>query len=492
MKLLIIDDQPGDRLILRKVLREIGEVEIAEADSLAAARRAIAAESFDAAIIDLRLGEDLRNRDGHVLVRELRDRTGTVPIVWTATREVHEIREAMRNGAYDYIFKDAPYKELVARVIEGLRSRRSLEREVLEHRARRAPNQPVVHDLVGDSEAMMKLREDIKAIAVGSDRPVLILGPSGSGKELVARAIHAFGPHPDAPLVAKNCAAIPESLFESELFGHEEHAFTGARRRAGALGATGKGTLFLDEIGEMPLGQQAKLLRVLETRRYTPLGADVERPFHGRVVAATLVDLEERARRGAFRHDLYMRLSFFPICVPALKDHAEDIPAIIEHYVRAGGVRALRFSPEALRDLEVRDWPGNVRELQQVVERIAIRPPADGVVQPEHIAAALRSPPPTTSELVRSAARMLLAAVGPQNLRVGDERHEQRFDLVEEVTAALFREALARCDSKKARAARLVGTDRRVIERFFKRGASATLGGGTAVEGEAGEEEEEG
>ncbi|AGP32506.1 sigma-54-dependent transcriptional regulator [Sorangium cellulosum] len=484
MRVLIIDDQPGDRLILRKVLRELGDIELAEADSLAAARRAIEADAFDAAIVDLRLGEDLRNRDGHVLVRELRQRTTTVPIVWTATREIHEIREAMRNGAYDYIFKDAPYKELVARVIEGLRSRRSLEREVLEHRARRTLDQPIVHGMVGDSEPIMRLREDVKAIAVGSDRPVLILGPSGAGKELVARAIHALGPHPDATFVAKNCAAIPESLFESELFGHEEHAFTGAKRRAGALGSTGKGTLFLDEIGEMPLGQQAKLLRVLEARRYTPLGADVERPFHGRVVAATLVDLEERVKRGAFRHDLYMRLSFFPIRVPPLKDHAEDIPAIIEHYIGASGLRPLRFSPDALRDLMVRAWPGNVRELQQVVERIAIRPPAEGVVRPEHVAAAMSSPPPAAADLLRSAARMLLTAVGAQNLAVSDERHEQRVDLIEEMTAALFREALARCDHKRARAARLVGTDRRVIERFMKRGAPAQAAFDLAAQGD--------
>lgn len=470
MKLLIVDDSPADRMILRRVLREIGEVEITEADSLATARRVLATETFDAAIIDLRLEEDIRNRDGHILVRELRERTTTLPILWTATRDLHEVREAMRNGAYDYIFKDAPYRELVARVIEGLRSRRSLEREVLEHRARRSLDQPLFRDMAGSSSAMSKLRDDIRAVAVGSDKPVLILGPTGAGKELVARAIHALGPHPDAPFIAKNCAAVTESLFESELFGHEEHAFTGAKRRPGAFGATGKGTLFFDEIGEMPLGQQAKLLRVLEARRYTPVGSDVEKPFAGRIVAATHVALDERVAKGTFRQDLYMRLSFFPIRVPKLADRAEDIGPIIEHYIHAGNLPKLRFSPEALADLAARPWAGNVRELQQLVERLAIRPPADLIVKPEHIAMVLDAPAPAAADQIRNTARALLATLGPMNAGLDDEQRQKRIDIADAITLALYQEALSRTGHKKARAARLLGTDRRVIERFLRRG----------------------
>ena len=210
------------------------------------------------------LDYSLPDYNGDELLKKIRAQLPDVPVVVISNQEdVRTAVELMRNGAYDYIFKDAPYKELVARVIEGLRSRRSLEREVMEHRARRSLDQPLVRDMVGDSSAMTKFRDDLRAVVVGSDKFVLVLGPTGVGKELVVRAIHALGPHPDAPFIARNCSAIPESLFESELFGHEEHAFTGAKRRPGALGATGKGTLFLDEIGEMPPFLQAKLLRVL-------------------------------------------------------------------------------------------------------------------------------------------------------------------------------------------------------------------------------------
>jgi len=468
MRVLIVDDEPSDRLILRKVLAEIGDVEVVEADGLASARVALREESFAAAIIDLRLGEDVRNRDGHLLVRELRE-TKTVPIVWTATREIPELREAMRNGAYDYIFKDAPHKELVSHVLDGLRSRRVLEREVLEHRARLSLDQPVVHQMVGDSNVMCRLREDVKLVATGSQKPVLILGPSGSGKELVARALHALGPHPDAPFVAKNCAAIPESLFESELFGHEDRAFTGAKRRAGAFGAAGDGSLFLDEVGELPLAQQAKLLRVLETRRYAPVGSDSEKNFRGRVITATLADLEELVQKGRFRRDLYMRLSFFPLRTPGLEEHLEDIPSIIDHYVRTNGIRSLTFSAAAIQDLQARQWAGSVRELQQVVERIALRPPHDGVVLPEHVATALHTTAYPAHDLFSSTARVLLNTLGPKNAEVPDALENSRVNLLEELAATLIREALARSGQKNAKAARLLGINRRVIERFMKR-----------------------
>ena len=198
-----------------------------EADSLVAARRLIESQPLDVALIDMRLSQDARNRDGLVLVEEIRARTAIVPIIVTAYQEVAEIRMAMRVGAYDYILKDDLCDELVLPVLTGVSSRRRLEHELRELRARRADGEPVPSRLVGVSTAMEFLRETIRRAAL-SDRPVLVMGPTGSGKELVVEALHALGPHPDQPLLDVNCGAIPEALMESQLFGHIKGAFTGA------------------------------------------------------------------------------------------------------------------------------------------------------------------------------------------------------------------------------------------------------------------------
>src|SRR5262245_19159679 len=229
MRVLIVDDQASARRVLSAIVAKLDDVHIAEADSVASARAAIDAEAFDLALIDLRLGPDARNRDGLVLVEEIRARTAIVPIIVTAYQEVAEIRMAMRVGAYDYILKDDLCDELVLPVLTGVRSRRRLEHEVRELRARRPDTEPVTGRLVGVSPAMELLRETIRRAAL-SDRPVLVTGPTGSGKELVVEALHTLGPHPDHPLLDLNCGAIPESLMESQLFGHARGAFTGADR----------------------------------------------------------------------------------------------------------------------------------------------------------------------------------------------------------------------------------------------------------------------
>src|SRR5262245_2048613 len=229
MKILIVDDQASARRVLSAIVGKLDGVEIQEADSLDAARRAIDAQPFDVALIDLRLGPGARNRDGLTLVEEIRARTSVVPIIVTAYQEVAEIRMAMRVGAYDYILKDDLCDELVLPVLTGLRTRRRLEREIRELRARRQDADPITGRLVGVSGAMELLRETIRRAAI-SDRPVLVTGPTGSGKELVVEALHTLGPHPDHPLLDLNCGAIPEALMESQLFGHAKGAFTGADR----------------------------------------------------------------------------------------------------------------------------------------------------------------------------------------------------------------------------------------------------------------------
>ncbi|MDT7933945.1 MAG: sigma 54-interacting transcriptional regulator [Sphingomonadaceae bacterium] len=228
--------------------------------------------------------------------------------------------------------------------------------------------------LVGDSVAMRELRALIDEVAP-VEATVLVTGPSGSGKELAARAIHAASPRARGPFVAVNCGAIPRELLESELFGHEKGAFTGAQaQRIGRFEAAAGGTLFLDEIGEMPLDMQVALLRVLEERRFERVGSTRMIEADVRIVAATHRDLETAILAGRFREDLFYRLCVFPIAMPALADRRDDIPVLVRHFARAlGPTRAPRFTPEALARLAAHDWPGNVRELRNLVERAAIR-----------------------------------------------------------------------------------------------------------------------
>lgn len=361
MKILIADDDISARRLLRRCMTGAGEIEIYDASSLATARQAIARYHPDVVLIDLCLDEqDRKNRDGLVLLREVREQSTAAPIIVTVAGEMAEIREAMRLGAYAYILKDELCEELVVPVLKELRARRSLEHEVLE-----------LHGLVGTSPAMERLRRTIRRVAE-VDGPALILGPTGSGKELVARAIHKLSIRQPKPLVTVNCSAFAESLAEAQLFGHEKGYFTGAdKARIGVLGEVGSGTLFLDEIAELALPLQAKLLRVLENRTYRVLGASADSHFGGRVLAATHVALEGRRKDGRFRDDLYYRLDVLTVRVPSLDERKEDIPALAERFVREAP-RRVYLSDDAKDSLMTMTWPGNVRELRNLVHRLAV------------------------------------------------------------------------------------------------------------------------
>jgi DNA-binding NtrC family response regulator len=334
------------------------------------------------------------------------------------------------------------------KVLEGIRSRRLLEREVLQLRAQRAKS--AMQSLIGGSAAMSRVREQLARIAL-SPRPVLVTGPTGSGKELAVRAIRELGASPEEPLLDLNCGAFPPALIESHLFGHERGAFTGAdRRRDGYFQAVGKGTLFLDEIGELPLELQAKLLRVLETGTFRPVGATAPIQFMGRVIAATHVDLEAAAQDGRFRSDLFYRLNVLWVRLPALEERREDIPALVEHFVACQG-RDLTFSTEAIAFLQTRRWPGNVREVRNVIDRLAVLAP-EGPITPAVIRSVgggggLEGWTTAISALAREVLR------GPQ----GD-----KLRATEEV---LIDEALMLTDGNKAAAARLLGVHRKSVER---------------------------
>jgi DNA-binding NtrC family response regulator len=450
MNVLIVDDQRSARHILTSVLGTFPGLSLHEAGSLDEARQALTQHAIDVAFIDIRLNADARNRDGFTLVREVREKTNAIPIVVTAYNQMGDIRTAMRLGAYDYILKDELCEELVAPVIDALRDKQRLEREVLELRARRVPTE-MPDGLVGASAAMDRLRAAIRRVAV-SDRPVLVLGATGSGKEVVVRTIHALGAHPEEPLLDINCGAIPETLMESLLFGHERGAFSGAdRRQEGFFTAVRRGTLFLDEIGELPLSLQAKLLRVLESVRYRSLGATVEQRFAGRIVVATHRDLEQLVAAGRFREDLFYRLNVLVVRVPALEDRRDDIPLLVAHFVKQQS-RPLRFSPEALEVLARSSWPGNVRQLRNVVDRLAVFAEDDWVT-PEALAdlGEGRTGAQPAEGSLDALARAILRLSMPNKLAA--------------VEGALVAQALVMTGGNKSAAARLLGLHRKSLER---------------------------
>jgi DNA-binding NtrC family response regulator len=467
LKVLVIDDQASARRSLAGILARGGEIEIVEAADLAQAREAIGSDRFDVALIDLRLGPDPRNRDGLTLVTEINEKTAAVPIIVTASHEMAEIRTAMRLGAYDYILKDDLCDELVLPVLTELRTRKRLEGEVRRLRARQTP-EPVAASLVGSSPAMEVLRDTIRRVAL-SDRPVLVVGPTGSGKELVVEAIHAQGPHPDEPLLDVNCGAIPETLMESHLFGHERGAFTGAdRRQDGYLTLVREGTLFLDEIAELPLSLQTKLLRVMESGRFRAVGSPTISRFTGRVVAATHTALEERVAGKLFREDLFYRLNVLTVRVPSLEERTEDLPALVAHFT-GRQPRPLRFTAPALHMLRLVPWPGNVRQLRNLIDRLAVFSESD-TITPDILqgflatgtatGASAEPSDPGVDNLVRAVLKLPV---------------DNKLQAVEE---ALIAKAMSLCDGNKSAAARLLGVNRKAVERRVEKAASAHAASG--------------
>ena len=308
-----------------------------------------------------------------VLAEAQRLHPGIRVVLMTAFASVETAVSAIRQGAYDYLSKPFKLPEVtlvLRRAIEDQRLREE-NRRLREEVGRRYST----FALLGESRAMLPVFEQIAAVAA-SDSTVLLVGESGTGKELAARAIHAAGPRRPRPFVAVNCAAIPDTLLESELFGHERGAFTGAeRRRRGLFAEANAGTLFLDEIADMSLNLQAKLLRALQEKTIRPVGGNEEIRLDVRVISATNRDLPVLVRTGAFREDLYYRLSVIPIRLPSLRERPDDVPLLAQHFLdrvaAALGKRFDGFTAEALAWLTKQRWPGNVRQLENVVERAA-------------------------------------------------------------------------------------------------------------------------
>jgi DNA-binding NtrC family response regulator len=367
--ILVVDDEPNVRESFRLVLEDA--YDILDAPDGQRALDAVRTAAVDLVLLDIRLPE----MDGiEVLERIKALDEGIEVILVTAVKTVRTAVAAMKLGAFDYVTKPFDEEELLALVRRALQ-KRSLEREVTFLRGELA-RQHDREDIVGEHPEMQKLSRLITQVA-RTTTTVLITGESGTGKELIARAIHHRGPRRDKPFVPVNPAAIPESLVESELFGHEKGAFTGAhQRKLGRFELAQGGTLFLDEIGLLRPEVQAKLLRVLQEREIERVGGTHAIKIDVRIVAATNLDLKRAVATGAFREDLFYRLNVVPITVPPLRERIEDLPLLVDHFIRRYNhecnKRIEALTPDALAALASYSWPGNVRELQNIVERTVV------------------------------------------------------------------------------------------------------------------------
>jgi len=365
---LVVDDEKNIRRTLRMVLEAEG-CDVLEAESAEEALPVLESEPVDLGIFDVRLP----GMDGLALLARARELWRDLPvIVISGHADTPEIVEAMKRGAVDFFSKPVDRERVVVSVKNAL-ARRSLADRVqaLSSRERRFDD-----EMLGESPAMQKVREEIAKVAPTNGR-VLVLGESGSGKELVAQEIHRQSKRAAGPFVKVNCAAIPGELIESELFGHEKGSFSGAAaRRRGQFEVAHGGTLFLDEIGDMSLSAQAKVLRALQTGEITRVGSEKALQVDVRVLAATNKDLEAEVREGTFREDLFFRLNVVPLRAPPLRERLEDVPMLAERFIqlacRENGLRPKPVDPEVYERLRQHRWPGNVRELRNVCERIAI------------------------------------------------------------------------------------------------------------------------
>jgi two-component system NtrC family response regulator len=380
-RILVVDDCEWTCQQLSQLLAGPGRV-IKVATDGTEALELLVDGNFSLVLTDLRL--DGRGFDGMALIEEIRNRELPVTIiVMTAFGTVDDAVKAMKLGAYDFLTKPIDYERLEV-LIERALADRQLQDEVADLRSR-LQQRYGFHNLIGRGPRMREIYDRVARVA-SSRNTVLITGETGTGKELVAQALHQADATRQGPLVAVNCAALPEQLLESELFGHERGAFTGAdRRKLGRFEMAHGGTLLLDEIGDMPAGIQAKLLRALQDGTFERVGGTETLKVDVRVLAATNADLERGVENGTFRHDLYYRLNVVSIDLPPLRDRAEDIPLLVDHFLdrlRARGYPDRTFGRETMARLSRYEWPGNVRELEHLVEQLVVTAPGP-VVEPE-------------------------------------------------------------------------------------------------------------
>ncbi len=449
-KILIVEDDPGLGRLLQDETVD-GGMEARWVDSATEAMLTIQRWQPDLVVSDLRLPDS----DGLTLLRQIRtaalkDRPDVLII--TAFGTISTAVEALKAGAEDFLTKPLDLEHFmlcVSRILE----KRQLREEVV--RIRSLMDGGSFHGMYGHSRCMIRLFDQIRQIAK-ADGPVLIVGESGTGKELVARAIHQEGKGKSQPFLAVNCAGIPEQLLESEFFGHEAGAFTGAAKpRRGLFAEAEGGTLLLDEISEMPLPLQAKLLRMLQDGKVRPVGANREQQVDVRVLAATNRDLEEEMRRGHFREDLFYRLETFALHLPPLREREDDVELLAGHFLQIFTMRSRKqikgFSPSAGELLRRYSFPGNVRELHNAVERAVTFCHQDKIL-PEHLPLRIRRAAEDSDKAIDSYLSEFMA-------------EESTMPSLAEVEAGYIRNVLERVNGNKSRAASILGIGRRTLYR---------------------------
>jgi two-component system nitrogen regulation response regulator NtrX len=451
---LVVDDEVNIRKTLDGVLSDEG-YKVLLAENAEKAVDTLSRSLVDAVLLDVWLP----GMDGLEALRRIREKYPLLPVIMISGHGTIDMAvKAVKNGAFDFIEKPISLDKLLITLS------RAIEREVL--RSENVELKERVerkYRMVGDSEAMRKLRAEIAA-AGPTNASVLISGENGSGKEIVAREIHRHSRRANKPFVAVNCAAIPEELIESELFGHERGAFTGAvGKRRGRFEMADGGTLFLDEVGDMSPRTQAKILRVLEERAFERVGGGEKVRADVRILAASNRNLTKEVAAGRFREDLFFRLNVFPVFVPALRDRKEDIPAIASHFIEEicgeQGKETKKFAPEAMQRMLAHAWPGNVRELRNVVERLVILSMGQRIEE----------------ETVRRVLAADLPAAEPPLAQAFQEENFREATLAFE--KAYLEKKLRENDFNVSRTAEKLGLDRTSIHRKMKQLGIAAEGG---------------
>jgi two-component system, NtrC family, response regulator AtoC len=441
-RIVIAEDDEDLAFVLREALiRKEYEVEIAPTAQALLDR--LGAGAYDLILLDVKLPD----MDGLEAIPKCRELAAETPIIVMTAHGTRQIAmDAINRGAYDFFSKPlkmAEFQVVVARALD----RRRLQQQV---KALRSAQPSGFEELIGQSEALRRVLE-VAQRAAPTDLTILIEGDSGTGKEVLARAIHRLSARKEGPLIPVNAAAIPEGLLESELFGHERGAFTGAiRARPGRFELAKDGTLFLDEIGDMPLGMQVKILRALQERQVERVGGVKSIGVDVRIIAATNQNLDELVAEGKFRQDLFYRLQGVRLRLPALRERLDDLPLLVSHVLERGAQRLWRVpasvSPEALRCIWTYAWPGNIRELQHVLEAAMVL--SDGVIMPEHLPPGIQRAAVGSTEAA-SVFTMKAAICLDDVLAEGERR--------------LILDALGKANGVQARAAKILGISERSL-----------------------------